>query len=56
MRKIGMVSGSVALAVGLLFFGYIGPTDSMRNAKAQTAPARNLAVMCGTHRPTNPDV
>jgi N-acetylglucosamine-6-sulfatase len=40
MRKIGMVLASVALAVGTLFFGYIGPTNSMRKAKAQSAPAQ----------------
>jgi N-acetylglucosamine-6-sulfatase len=41
MRKIGMVLASVALAVGMLFFGsYIGATNSMRKAKAQTAPSQ----------------
>jgi N-acetylglucosamine-6-sulfatase len=40
MKKIGVILASVALAVGMLFFGsYIGATDSMRKAKAQTAPA-----------------
>jgi N-acetylglucosamine-6-sulfatase len=40
MRKIGVVLASVALAVGMLFFGYIGPSNSMRKAKALTAPAQ----------------
>src|SRR5215210_3960003 len=41
MRKIGAVLISVVLAVGLLFVGsYIGTTNAMRKAKAQTATAR----------------
>ena len=41
MRKIGTVWASVALALGLLFFGsYVGPAGSMRKAKAQSAPAQ----------------
>ena len=41
MRKIGAVSISVVLAVGLLFVGsYTGTTNAMRKAKAQTATAR----------------
>ncbi len=41
MRKIGAVLISVVLAVGLLFVGsYIGTTNAMRKAKAQTAAAR----------------
>jgi hypothetical protein len=40
MTKIGVVLTSVALAVVMLFFGYVGPTNSMRKAKALTAPAK----------------
>src|SRR5215204_3317272 len=41
MKKIGVILASVALAVGMLFFGsYIGATSSMHQAKAQTAPAQ----------------
>jgi N-acetylglucosamine-6-sulfatase len=40
MAKIGVVLTSVALAVVMLFFGYVGPTNSMRKAKALTAPAK----------------
>src|SRR5829696_217113 len=41
MKKIGVILASVALAVGMLFFGsYIGATSSMDQAKAQTAPAQ----------------
>jgi N-acetylglucosamine-6-sulfatase len=41
MRRIGVVWASVALAVGVLFFGsYAGSAGSMRKAKAQTVPAR----------------
>src|SRR5215218_3980577 len=41
MRKIDMVLASVALALGMLFFGsYIGATNSMGKAKAQTAPSQ----------------
>jgi N-acetylglucosamine-6-sulfatase len=41
VRKLGVVLASVALAVGMLFFGtYLGPASSMRKAKAQTVPAR----------------
>ena len=37
MRRIVLVSASVALAVGLLFFGsYAGTTDDMNKAQAQT--------------------
>jgi N-acetylglucosamine-6-sulfatase len=40
MRKVGVVLASVALAVGLLFFGsYTSTTDDMREAQAQTASA-----------------
>jgi N-acetylglucosamine-6-sulfatase len=40
MRKIVAVLASAALAVGVLFFGsFIGPANSMRKAKALTAPA-----------------
>src|SRR5215204_753864 len=41
MRKMGVVLVSGALALGMLFFGfYVGPASSMREAKAQTVPAR----------------
>jgi N-acetylglucosamine-6-sulfatase len=41
MKKIGVVLASVALAVGLLFFGaYTATTDDARKAQAQTAPAK----------------
>jgi arylsulfatase A-like enzyme len=40
MRKIGVVLGSVALAIGILFFGsYVGSTDDMGKAQAQTVTA-----------------
>ena len=41
MKKIGVVLASVALAVGVVFFGsYTGPTVDMRKAGAQTVPAQ----------------
>jgi N-acetylglucosamine-6-sulfatase len=41
MRKIGVVLGSVALAIGILFFGsYVGSTDDMGKAQAQTLVAK----------------
>src|SRR5215211_1303568 len=40
MRKIGAVLASAALAVGVLFLGsYVGATDEMSKAQAQTATA-----------------
>lgn len=40
MRKIGVVLASVALAVGMLFFGsYASSTDDMSKAQAQTVTA-----------------
>lgn len=41
MRKIAVVLASVALAVGLLFFGsYAGTVADLRKAKAQTVPGQ----------------
>jgi N-acetylglucosamine-6-sulfatase len=57
MRKIGMVLASVALAVGMLFFGsYIGATNSMRKAKAQTAPSQPNIVFILTDDMRNDDL
>ena len=45
MKKIVMVLASVALAVGMLFFGsYTGTTDDMRTAAAQTSAAQANVV------------
>ena len=41
MRKLGTVLASVALAIGMIFFGsYVGPTNPMRKAQAQTTVAK----------------
>ncbi len=41
MSKIGAVLASVALAIGVLFLGsYLGPTNAMRKAQAQTTVAK----------------
>ena len=40
MNKIGVVLASVALAVGLLSFGAYTTPDDIREAQAQTAPAK----------------
>jgi N-acetylglucosamine-6-sulfatase len=46
MRKLGVLLASVALAVGMIFFGsYVGAANSMRKAKAQTAPKPNIVFI-----------
>ena len=39
MRKTNVVLASVALAVGILFFSYVGSTDDISKAQAQTVRA-----------------
>jgi hypothetical protein len=52
MRKIGVVLTSVALTVGVLFFGsYVGATHSMRKAKDQTASRPNILFVMTDDQP-----
>jgi N-acetylglucosamine-6-sulfatase len=52
MRKIGVLLSSVALAVGMLFFGsYGGATDSMRKAKSPTASRPNILFVMTDDQP-----
>src|SRR5215210_1040382 len=46
MRKIGVVLASVALSIGVLFFGsYVGPENSLPKAKAQTARPNMVFIL-----------
>jgi N-acetylglucosamine-6-sulfatase len=52
MRKIGAVLASVALAMGMLFCGYyVGPTDSIRKAKALTTSRPNILFVMTDDQP-----